>query len=258
MSFPNLPEKLSGESLLNPGDIVRYRQHLGRMPDLHSPRSALFCLERGLPQRLRWRIPVRKAGSMNADLHETRRTPSPVAILTNFGGGAPIVVELAEELIVMGVRKMALLTWGGALQPDLQPGDIVVCERAIRDEGTSHHYLPAEKYVEADPALVSQLAEAIRRRGGSCTIGATWTTDAPYRETLAEVQQYQSEGVKTVEMESAGLFAVGKVRQVPCASIVVVMDSLATFRWQAPERLDKILGSLELAYAAALDVLGER
>ncbi len=257
MSFPNRSDKHSAVSLLRAEDIVGYRVRLGRQPSLHAPQGALFCLERGLPHRLRWRVPVRKAGSLNADLHETKRTPRPVVILTNFGGGAPIVVELAEELAVMGVRKMILMTWGGALQPDLKPGDIVVCNRALRDDGTSCHYLPPEKYVEADAALAGRLAAAIRASGAECSTGATWTTDAPYRETLAEVKQYQAEGVKTVEMESSGLFTIGRVRGLPTASVVVVMDSLATFEWKVPERLDTIQHSLEIVYTAALQVLGE-
>jgi len=256
MSFPNRPDKHADESILKADDIVAYRARLGRMPDLHSPPGALFCLERGLPRRMRWQIPVRKAGSMNADLHETKRTQSPVAILTNFGGGAPIVAELAEELVVMGIRKMVLMTWGGALQPDLKPGDIIVCDQAIRDDGTSHHYLPPGKCVEADTALVEKLTAAIQSRGGVCSTGATWTTDAPYRETRAEIQQYQSEGVKVVEMESSGLFTIGQVRGVQTASVVVVMDSLATFEWKVPERLDGIMQSLEQVYGAAIDVLG--
>jgi uridine phosphorylase len=204
---------------------------------------------------MRWRIPVRRAGSMNADVHTVKNARNPVAILTNFGGGSPIVVELAEEMAVMGAKKMILMTWGGTLQADLKPGDIVVCNRALRDDGVSQHYLPTEKYIQADGKLVEQLAEAIRARGNQCTLGTTWTTDAPYRETREEVQQYQSEGVKTVEMESAGLFTAGQVRNIPAASVVVVMDSLATYQWQAPERLDNIQRSLEVVYAAAIDVL---
>jgi uridine phosphorylase len=256
MSLPNRPDKHNDESLLKADDIIAYRTRLGRTPDLHSPQGALFCLERGLPRRMRWRVPVRKVGSMNADLHETKRSLNPVAILTDFGGGAPIVAELAEELVVMGLKKMVLMTWGGALQPDLQPGDIVICDRAIRDDGTSHHYLPPGKYVDADAALVEKLASAIRSRGADCSAGTTWTTDAPYRETRAEVEQYQSEGVKVVEMESSGLFTIGQVRGIQTASVVVVMDSLATLKWEAPERLDRIMRSLELVYEAAIDVLG--
>ncbi len=257
MNFPNYPAKTSAPSILRAEDIVAYRARLGRMPDLHAPKGALFCLERGLPQRMRWRVPVRSAGSMNAEVYETKRTRSPVAIMTNFGGGSPIVVELAEELAVMGIRKMVLMTWGGALQPDLKPGDIVVCDRAVRDDGASHHYLPAEKYIQADSQLVDQLEAAIRKRGAACSIGATWTTDAPYRETAEEIRQYQSEGIQTVEMESSGLFTVGRVRGVQTASVVVIMDNLASLTWQVPEQLDQIQRSLELVYQAAISVLGE-
>jgi len=257
MSFPNQPEKHANESILKADDIVSYRARLGRMPDLNSPKAALFCLERGMPQRMRWRVPVRKAGSMNADLHETKRTKTPVAILTNFGGGAPIVTELAEELVVMGIQKMILVTWGGTLQPDLNPGDIVICNRAIRDDGTSHHYLPSEKYIDADAGLVEKLVMAIRSLDADPTTGTTWTTDAPYRETRAEVQQYQNEGVKVVEMESSGLFTIGQVRNIQTASVVVVMDSLATFEWKVPERLDDIMHSLEVVYQASINVLSE-
>jgi uridine phosphorylase len=204
---------------------------------------------------MRWRIPVRRVGGMNADVDEVKNNG--VVVLTNFGGGSPILVELAEELVVMGARRFVTLTWGGMLQPDLKAGDIVVCIRAIRDDGTSHHYLPHAKYIEANAQLVGQLSEAIRARGASCTIGSTWTTDAPYRETLEEIKQYQAEGVGTVEMESAGLFTVGQVRGVQTASIIVGMDSLAEYKWRVPERLDDIMRSLEIAYTASIDVLGD-
>jgi len=255
MIFPNHPDKHGDPSLLRAEDIVAYRGHLGRMPALRSMQGALFCLERGLPRRMRWRIPVQAAGSMNALVHMVKKTKGRVAVLTDFGGGSPIVVELAEELAVMGARRMILMTWGGALQPDLQPGDIVVCEQALRDDGASHHYLPPEKYIRANPALVEQLADGIRARGGKPVVGSTWTTDAPYRETEAEVRAYQSEGVKTVEMEAAGLFTVGRVRGLATAAVVVVMDSLAAYRWQAPESLAPIQAALEIVYAAAIDVL---
>ena len=254
MSFPNYPEKHKFPSLLTADELVAYRARLGRMPGV-KPEGVLFCLERGLPHRMRWRIPVARAGAMNADVYSVKKTKGRVAVLTSFGGGSPMVMELAEELAVMGTKKMVLMTWGGTLQKDIQPGDIVVCDRAIRDEGASHHYLPAAKYIDAEAQLVNALVAAIQARGVQCTVGTTWTTDAPYRETREEVLQYQAEGVKTVEMESAGLFTVGQVRGVQTASVVIGMDSLATLRWQTPERLDGIMRSLEIVYAAAIEVL---
>ncbi len=256
MSFPNYPDKHKLDSLLTADELVAYRSRLGRMPKV-KPEGVLFCLERGLPRRMRWRIPVERAGAMNADVYAVKKTKGRVAVLTSFGGGSPMVMELAEELAVMGAKKMILMTWGGTLQTDLQPGDIVVCNRAIRDEGASHHYLPSAKYVDANGSLVNDLVNAIGKHGAQCTVGATWTTDAPYRETREEVICYQAEGVKTVEMESAGLFTVGQLRGVQTASVVIGMDSLATLRWQTPERLDDILRSLEVVYAAAIDVLSD-
>jgi uridine phosphorylase len=256
MSFPNYPDKHKLDSLLTADQLVEYRARLGRMPKV-KPEGVLFCLERGLPHRMRWRIPVERAGAMNADVYAVKRTKGKVAVLTSFGGGSPMVMELAEELAVMGVKKMILMTWGGTLQTNIQPGDIVVCNRAIRDEGASHHYLPPAKYVDAHGPLVNVLVNAIRSRGSQCIVGTTWTTDAPYRETREEVMKYQAEGVKTVEMESAGLFTVGQVRDVQTASVVIGMDSLATLRWQTPERLDGIMHSLEIVYAAAIDVLSK-
>ncbi|MEP7135383.1 MAG: nucleoside phosphorylase [Chloroflexota bacterium] len=258
MSFPIYPDKHKLKELYGARDIVGYRKRIGRMPNLHSPEGILFCLERGLPWRLRWRIPVERAGGMNGDLFALKKPKGKVGIMTGFGGGSPMTVELAEEFVAMGVKRMILMTWGGTLQSDLKPGDIVVIDRAIRDEGTSYHYLPPSKYVDSDPQLADQLADTIKARGGTCSRGTTWTTDAPYRETFEEIKQYQSEGVKTVEMESAGLFTVGHVRKIPTVSVVVGMDSLSSLQWQVPDRLDNILASLELVYQASLDVLKDQ
>jgi uridine phosphorylase len=257
MSYPIYPDKYKLKEIFSARDLVGYRRKIGRMPSLSAPEGVLFCLERGLPWRLRWRIPVKRAGGMNGDLYALKKPKNKIGIMTGFGG-APVTVEIAEEFAAMGVKCMILMTWGGILQPDLKPGDIVVVDKAIRDEGVSYHYLPPARYIEADAQLADQLVDAIKAREGNCTRGATWTTDAPFRETVEEIRQYQSEGVKTVEMESAGLFTVGQVRSIPTVSVVVGMDSLAEFRWQVPERLDKIMRSLELVYAAALDVLKSR
>jgi uridine phosphorylase len=255
MSFPNFPEKYRLESLLTAEKMVAYRERLRRMPKLGTPHGVLFCLERSLPERMHRRIPVHRAGSINAQIYAVKRAKKPVAILTHFGGGSPIVVELAEEMAVMGAKKMILMTWAGTLQPDLKPGDIVVCNRALRDDGVSQHYLPPAKYIDGDSKLSNQLVEAIQAHGANCTLGTTWTTAAPYRETREEILQYQSENVKVVEMETAGLFTIGQVRGFQTASVVVVMDSLATLEWSVPDRLDGIFHALEVVYTASIEVL---
>ncbi len=255
MSYPIYPEKHKLKEMYGAKEIVGYRRQIGRMPSLSSPQGILFCLERGLPWRLRWKIPVKRAGGMNGDLYALKKPKDKVGIMTGFGGGSPMTVELAEEFAAMGVKCMILMTWGGLLQPDLKPGDIIVIDRAIRDEGTSYHYLPPSKYIDANTELANQLVAEIRASGGTCTRGTTWTTDAPFRETVEEIKQYQVERVKTVEMESAGLFTIGQVRNIPTVSVVVGMDNLSEYRWQVPSRLDAILQSLELVYSASLNLL---
>jgi uridine phosphorylase len=255
MRFPVHPDKHRLEAVYGAQEIVHYRKQVGRMPALENPEGILFCLERGLPHRMRWRIPVKRVGGMNGDFYALKKPPGKIGIMTGFGGGSPMTVELAEEFVAMGARRLVLITWGGMLQPEMKAGDIVVVDRAIRDEGASYHYLPPGRYTHADPGLAERLVVAIHQRGGVCTLGTSWTTDAPYRETVEEVRQYRSEGVRTVEMESAGLFTVGQVRGVSTAAVVVGMDSLAELRWRAPENLDEILRSFERVYAASLDVL---
>ncbi len=259
MNFPNFPEKYDNESLLNPDAMFAFRQRVGHISIMEPPESLIICLQRGLPERrrMRWQHPLRHVGRIMADLYLLKKTKGRVAVLTNLGEGAPMIAALTEELIAFGVKRIVSFVWGGGLQPDLEPGDIVVCDRAIRDEGVSHHYLPAEKYSHANLELVDQLKRAIESRGRRCQVGTTWSTDAPYRETRQEVLQYQSEGVKTVEMEIAALFALGRFRNVQVASAVAVGDSLAHLRWDLPDDLNPIERSLELIYIAAIDLLSQ-
>ncbi len=255
MNFPNFTGKYQCRPVLTAQDIVAYRSRSGRLAKVPDLQGVLMCLERGLPRRLRWQIPISEVGKMNGDLYGVKKTKNRVAVMANFGAGSPMVVSLAEEFIAMGARRLVLMTGGGALQPDLKAGDIIICRQALRDEGVSYHYLPPEKYVPADVQLGDRLADSIRARGKQPTFGSTWTTDAGFMETVEEVQQYQAEGVKTVEMESAGLFALAQARHVAAVSVVVVMDSLASLQWQAPQSAVAIQRSLELVYAAAIDVL---
>jgi uridine phosphorylase len=131
------------------------------MPSLALPQGVLFCLERGLPWHLRRRIPVYRAGGMNGDFFALKKPKGKVGIITSFGGCSPMTVELAEEFIAMGVRRMILMTWIGTLQPELNSGDIIVINQTIRDEGASYHYLPATKTIAADTQLVNLLVNAI-------------------------------------------------------------------------------------------------
>lgn len=255
MSFPNVPEKHRLEAVVAPEAMLAHRRRGGRLGVFDPPNGAVICLQRGLPERLRWRVRIRRLGRLMGDLYAVRATQGRVAVLTGFGLGAPIVASQAEELIALGVTRLVSVALAGGLRADLAPGTIVVADRAIRDEGTSHHYLEPGRQVASDPGLVSSLARALAATGSPPIVGGAWSTDAPYRETKEEVGLYGAEGVLVVDMELAALLAVARVRGVRAAGVLVVGDNLAGGAWKPPERLDAMERSLERAYRAAIEVL---
>jgi len=257
MSFPNFPEKFHGEPIMRPEDTIVMRRRFGKFPKIEPPKDLILCLKNDLPSQLRWRVPVQKVGKVMGDFYLVKSTRGRVGVLSNFGIGAPVVASLTEEMIAWGVKRFVILSWGGALQVSLNTGDIVVADKAVRDEGVSHHYLPAEKYAYADTQLMASLTLHLSASKTPLKIGASWTTDAPYRETRDEILKYQAEDVQVVEMEIASLFALAQVREVQAAAVVIVADKLANLKWEMPEDMRAINRSFEFAYRAAIGALNE-
>ncbi len=139
-----------------------------------------------------------------------------------MGIGAPAVAAQLEVLVALGVRRFLSLGTAGGLGADQTPGDVVVLTGAVRDEGTSYHYVETGVEVGPDPGLTDALAAALERGGVALRSGRTWTTDAPFRESKEKITDLRGRGVLTVEMEAAALFAVAQVREVELASAVVV------------------------------------
>jgi uridine phosphorylase len=139
-----------------------------------------------------------------------------------MGIGAPAVVAQMEVLGSLGVRRFLSIGTAGGLDPDHAPGDVVVLTGAVRDEGTSYHYVAPEIEVSPDATLTEDLATALARSDIATMRGRTWTTDAPYRQTAEEISALRDRGVVVVEMEASALFALASVRAVPIASAVVI------------------------------------
>jgi uridine phosphorylase len=258
VTYPAFPDKYRLGAIVTPEEMLAHRRQGGRLPAIGPPAAAVICLQRGLPERLRRRVPLRRLGRLMGDLYEVRATRGGVVVLTDFGLGAPIVAAQAEELIALGARQVISIALSGGVQPDLTPGTTVVVDAALRDEGTSHHYLPPGRDIAADPDLTKLLVDALSRAGAAVRVGTTWSTDAPYRETREEVVSHGADGVLTVDMEMAALFAVAKARHVAAAGVLVVGDSLAGGVWHPPERLDAMERSLARAYLATIEVLSGR
>ena len=166
------------------------------------------------------------------------------------GIGSPNAATVFEELIALGGKKFLNIGTAGGLHHE----GIFLCNKALRDEGTSYHYIPHGKFTHPDKKLTEKLGKAIENKGLEYFEGTTWTIDAPYRETKAEIEHYAKKGISTVEMEASALFAVAKCRKVKIASAFVVSDVLGK-KWKPKFNHHKIKKSLNLLFDAAINCL---
>ena len=126
--------------------------------------------------------------------------------------GAAFAVLIAEELFASGCRLLVSMTSAGQILALQTPPYFVVIERALRDEGTSYHYLPPCDYSEANAKLSAAALEALTAGGIPVRTGPTWTTDAPFRETQEAIEAAAQAGILAVEMEAAALYAFAQAR----------------------------------------------
>lgn len=212
--------------------ILTAVSRLKNLPLPEPPRLLIFCPQKFLLRHAvkRWR--GSRVPGFFGETYLLRKTDNQVGVAGQFGVGAPVIGVLVEEFSAWGVAQFVLLGLAGSLQPALQCGDLALADTAVRDEGTSYHYLPAAQTVAASKELTTWVETAVRATNLALYQGATWTTDAPYRETAAAVAHYQRQGVQTVEMEAAALFAVARHCQREAAALLAVSDSLANSSWQ--------------------------
>ncbi|GAC1350078.1 MAG: hypothetical protein NVSMB27_29190 [Ktedonobacteraceae bacterium] len=127
--------------------------------------------------------------------------------------GAPFAVLVAEELFASGCQLLLSITSAGQIISRGQPPYVVLIDRALRDEGTSYHYLAPSPYSSLDPILREIVSTHWNPTQVPLYRGATWTTDAPFRETEGMIAWCREQGILAVEMEAAALYAFATVKQ---------------------------------------------
>src|SRR6202046_1629022 len=171
--------------------------------------------------------------------------------------GASYAVLVAEQLFASGCRLLLSITSSGQVTTLGPPPYFILIERALRDEGTSYHYLPSDsEYAEADPALLSVVEGALPTIGDLVERGATWTTDAPYRETAAAIAAARAEGILAVEMEAAALYAFAEARRKPVLCFAHVTNQMGQVGDFEKGGADGATASLALVRAVAEGYLG--
>ena len=147
------------------------------------------------------------------------------------GIGSSLSAALLEEVIAFGGRKFIACGGCGVLEKDIQVGNLIVVSSAIRDEGTSYHYLPPGREIETQQDVLQIIERMMQTHNIPHRTGKTWTTDAPYRETIKKIAKRKEEGCLAVEMEAAGMMAVAQYRNVKFGQILYGGDSLGGIEW---------------------------
>jgi hypothetical protein len=220
-SYPNFPGKHAEEAIFTAADFVAYLRRVRGLDDGEAPPGVVVCYQRSLYHRALRAEGLEPGARMGVPL-PLPSTAGRVGLLGQCGIGAPAASAAVEEMAARGTTAVISIGTAGSLQRNLSPGDLVLCEAAIRDEGVSHHYLPPAKLATAPAELTASLGAAMTESGLQFRAGVSWTIDTPYRETVAEARHYQAEGVLCVEMEGpeveAGLFTLYQAAVTALAS----------------------------------------
>jgi uridine phosphorylase len=233
--FPILEHDDERESIIDPRRVVA--------PIAMAPRCVLCFFHEVIE---RWKL----AGSLREVTRLTTtmgshpvyewRDQDLVLTLIHPGLGAPLSALLLEELIALGCRAFIACGGAGVLDKGVGAGHVVVPTAAVRDDGTSYHYVPPGREVAPDSGAVEAISRTLAAASVPFRLAKTWTTDAVYRETPGRVAARRAEGCLTVEMEAAALFAVARFRRVPLASMLYGGDDVSGLTWDQREGFDRV------------------
>ncbi len=222
MAFPKLKNKHLAESLFTAEDFGTYK----KWPKNHFPKKIIIFYQNSILKYFKRKYKGKYKKIKLYGNQEILRMGK-IGFIKMNGIGAPHAVAFLEELIAGGTREFLNIGTAGGL---IEKG-VFLCNRAVRDEGTSHHYIADSIYSYPDENLTKKFEKALEKGGIKYTLGSTWTIDAPYRETKREIAHYKNKGILTVEMEASALFAVAKLRKVKIAAAFVVSDILGKNKW---------------------------
>lgn len=185
-------------------------------------------------QRLRQGLALsedRGEGLFLSRIYQTGKS-SPFCLVGPFMG-APQATMLMETLSAWGGGHFLFVGWCGAIDPQLQTGDILLPTSAFIDEGTSRGYGADIDQVDLPPDGLLQTVKALlEAKGLPFREGAVWSTDAVFRETPSKVRTFRELGALAVEMEVSACLTVARLRKIPFAAILVVSDELSHLKWR--------------------------
>jgi len=247
-------------SVFEPAALLREARRQKRFPEASVPPLCILDPDGDIVRHLKVSGLAARADTWpcyHTDLFAFPLAGRPASIV-GCAVGAPFAVLIAEQLFASGCRMLISVTSAGQIVPAGTPPYFVVIDRALRDEGTSHHYASPAAYAEADPRIVGMAERALAAADLRAYTGASWTTDAPFRETETAIAAARAKGVLAVEMEAAALYTFAAVRNraVLCLAHVTNTMGLAERDFEKGEADGttdalKVLEALATAFRSA-------
>jgi uridine phosphorylase len=146
--------------------------------------------------------------------------------------GAPQAARMLEQMAALGIKKFMVCGGAGSLDEEVTNNRILLPTSAVRDEGTSYHYLPPSRTVEINPIVQKKIEKVLTASGEAFRNVKTWTTDASFRETPSKVMLRKREGCSVVEMECAAYYAVAQFKRLQCGQLLYAGDLVKPDGWE--------------------------
>jgi uridine phosphorylase len=255
-----MPRHYGAPSVFQPANLLREARRQRGLPDIPVPAVCALDPDGDIVRALRAAGRSRRCegwSCYHTDMAVTEHNGITIGIV-GLAVGAPFAVLVAEQLFVSGCRLLISVTSAGQIVPIGPTPYFVLIDRALRDEGTSHHYLPPSTFSHANPALLDRAWPHLAALPERMHRGTAWTTDAPYRETQYAIDAARAHGALAVEMEAAALYAFAKARQrdVLCFAHVTNRMAVAEGDFEKGEA-DGARASLDVIAATASGLIQE-
>ena len=214
-------------AIINPEDLI---ETLPDFPELVVSCFARATFERMLMSFRHEQVATTSMANIEIPIYRIIVKGTPIALF-NAPVGASACVAILEDLIAFGMKKLVLFGTCGVLDETIKETSIIVPQMAIRDEGTSYHYLPASDEIEVNVGLHDFLTSFLTDKGISHTVGKVWTTDGIYRETAEKLYKRKKAGAICVDMECSAVAALANFRKISICHFFYAADHLSEEAW---------------------------
>lgn len=217
------------DSILNPNESEKYIEGF--------PKIGVTCWSQKLMNKLiehfdTEEIALSKNGNSKLPIYKINYNGKDIAIFLSRLGASACVVQY-EELFVMGLEKVVAFGTCGVLDSSIKDLAIIIPTSAVRDEGTSYHYMKPTREVEVNSKYKDEFIEVLKKNNYSYTLGKAWTTDAPYRETKDKIKKRKEEGCICVDMECSAINVLAKYRNKEIFQFFYAADNLDAAKWES-------------------------